>query len=106
MTENGAAAVFSIAPPSLAFRNSVPTRVYTGQLPHDQSGSDFPNAVSGAGERPHVFYQSPKRESWMVIPRAESSPSNPVTAADISPSPGTTTAHSKFSRNSRETICH
>ena len=53
-----------------------------------------------------LFYQAPKRESWMVIPRANSSLSNFVTAGDISPSPGTTTAHSKFSRNSREMICH
>jgi len=53
-----------------------------------------------------TFYQGPNWESWIVIPRAESSSSNPVTAGDISPSPGTTTAHSKFSRNSREMICH
>ena len=53
-----------------------------------------------------LFYQVPNWESWMVIPRADSSSSNLVTAGDISPSPGTTTAHSKFSRNSRDTIRH
>lgn len=42
----------------------------------------------------------------MVIPRADSSSSNFVTAGDISSSPRTTTAHSKFSRNSREMMCH
>ena len=53
-----------------------------------------------------TLYQVPNWESWMVIPRADISSNNLVTAGDISLSPGTTTAHSKFSRNSRETIRH
>src|SRR3954453_6712924 len=60
-----------------------------------------------SAERPPVlFYQLSKRESWMVIPRSDSSPSNFITAGEISRSPGTTTAHLKFSRNSRETMYH
>jgi hypothetical protein len=42
----------------------------------------------------------------MPMPRAVNSSSNCVTEGDISPSPGTTTAHSKFSRNSRELMRH
>jgi hypothetical protein len=38
--------------------------------------------------------------------RAESSSSNCVTAGDISPSSDTTIAHSRFSLNSRVTMCH
>jgi hypothetical protein len=40
----------------------------------------------------------------MVIPRAESSSSSIVTAADCSLSPGTITAHSRFSRKARLTM--
>jgi predicted GH43/DUF377 family glycosyl hydrolase len=44
-----------------------------------------------------LFYHAPNRESWIAIPRANSSSRNRVTAGDISPSPGTTTAYSKRS---------
>ncbi len=81
------------------------------------NGASMPVAILGAlaqpvGSRPHcllaasVFYQGPNRESCMVISRAVSSSSNVFTAGDVSPSPGTTTAHSKFSRNSWEMIRH
>jgi hypothetical protein len=62
--------------------------------------------LAGWGNHSTMFYQGPNRESWIVIPRADSSSSNFVTAGEISPSPGTTAAHSKFSRNARETMCH
>src|SRR5258708_27957682 len=42
----------------------------------------------------------------MVTPRAESSPSNCATPGEVSRSPGTMTAHSRFSRNSLDQICH
>jgi len=41
-----------------------------------------------------------------AMPRADSSVSNCDTAGETSPSPGTTTAHSRFSRNSFVRICH
>ena len=54
----------------------------------------------------HVSYRGPKPDSWMVIPRADSSLSNCFTAGEISLFPGTITAHSKFSLNSRVMISH
>jgi hypothetical protein len=42
----------------------------------------------------------------MTILRTESSSSNFATAGEISPSPGTTTAYSRFWRNSRVTMRH
>jgi hypothetical protein len=51
-------------------------------------------------------YQQPLRSLRMVSPRAESSPSNCATPGEVSRSPGTMTAHSRFSRNSFDLICH
>ncbi len=48
----------------------------------------------------------PKPDSWMVIPRADSSPSNCFTAGEISVFSDAITAHSKFSLSSRVVICH
>ena len=51
-------------------------------------------------------YQQPLDNVRMVTPRAESSPSNCATPGEVSRSPGTMTAHSRFSRNSFDLICH
>src|SRR5258706_1481982 len=51
-------------------------------------------------------YQQPLDNLRMVTPRAESSPSNCATPGEVSRSPGTMTAHSRFSRNSFDLICH
>lgn len=51
-------------------------------------------------------YQTSRRESWMAMSLADSSLSSSATAWEGSPSPGTTTAHSRFSRNSRELMLH
>jgi len=77
-----------------------------GQTTEADCRAPFPTAPLPGRLAAELFYQVPNWESWMVIPRADSSSSNLVTAGDISPSPGTTTAHSKFSRNSRDTIRH
>jgi len=53
-----------------------------------------------------LSYQQPLHNLRMVTPRAESSPSNCATPGEVSRSPGTTTAHSRFSRNSFGLICH
>ncbi|MCU1292229.1 MAG: hypothetical protein JWP08_1079 [Bryobacterales bacterium] len=53
-----------------------------------------------------LVYQTSKRESWILTPRADSSFSNCVTAFDISVSPGTTTAQVRFSRNSLVMMRH
>jgi hypothetical protein len=53
-----------------------------------------------------LSYQQPLHNLRMVTPRAESSPSNCATPGEVSRSPGTTTAHSRFSRNSFDLICH
>src|SRR5580700_1840247 len=53
-----------------------------------------------------LSYQQPLRNLRMVTPRAESSPSNCATPGEASRSPGTITAHSRFSRNSFDLICH
>jgi hypothetical protein len=45
-------------------------------------------------------------ELWIATPLVSNSRSNCATAGVISPSPGTTTAHSRFSRNSRVTMLH
>src|SRR5271165_3511537 len=44
--------------------------------------------------------------SSAATPRAESSLSNCATPGEVSRSPGTMTAHSRFSRNSFDLICH
>ena len=54
----------------------------------------------------HVRYCGTERESWMVIPRTDNSFSNCFTAGEISLSPTTITAHSKFPLSSRVTISH
>src|SRR5258707_2748286 len=51
-------------------------------------------------------YQQPLDNLRMVTPRAESSPSNCATPGEVSRSPGTMTAHSRFSRNSFDLSCH
>ena len=56
--------------------------------------------------RPSTRHQQAVRNLRMVTPRAESSPSNCVTPGEASLSPGTITAHSRFSRNSFNLICH
>src|SRR6266436_4697808 len=53
-----------------------------------------------------LSYQHPLHNLRMVTPRAESSPSNCATPGEVSRSPGTMTAHSRFSRNSFDLICH
>lgn len=53
-----------------------------------------------------LSYQQPLHNLRMVTPRAESSPSNCSTPGEVSRSPGTMTAHSRFSRNSSDLICH
>jgi hypothetical protein len=53
-----------------------------------------------------LSYQQPLRNLRMVTPRAESSPSNCATPGEVSRSPGTMTAHSRFSRDSFDLICH
>jgi hypothetical protein len=53
-----------------------------------------------------LVYQQPLHNLRMVTPRAESSPSNCATAGEVSRSPGTMTAHSRFSRSSFDVICH
>lgn len=53
-----------------------------------------------------LSYQQPLHNLRMGIPRAESSPSNCATPGEVSRSPGTMTAHSRFSRNSFDLICH
>src|SRR5258705_10025734 len=50
-------------------------------------------------------YQQPLDSLRMVTPRAESSPSNCATPGEVSRSPGTMTAHSRFSRNSFDLSC-
>src|SRR5271154_5782186 len=55
---------------------------------------------------PSTRHQQPVRNLRMVTPRAESSPSNCVAPGEGSRSPGTITAHSKFSRDSFDRICH
>src|ERR1700686_436215 len=57
-------------------------------------------------ENAALSYQQPLRNLRMVTPRAESSPSNCATPGEVSRSPGTMTAHSRFSRNSFDLICH
>jgi hypothetical protein len=51
-------------------------------------------------------HQQPAGNLRMVTPRAESSPSNCATPGETSRPPGTTTAHSRFSRNSFDLISH
>src|ERR1700688_4158476 len=51
-------------------------------------------------------HQQPVGNLRMVTPRAESSPSNCTTPGETSRSPGTITAHSRFSRNSLDLISH
>src|SRR5712672_1953706 len=51
-------------------------------------------------------HQSSMPELRIVIPLAASSASSCATADETSPSPGTTTAHSRFSRNSRVLMLH
>ena len=51
-------------------------------------------------------HQQPVGNLRMVTPRAESSPSNCATPGETVRSPGTITAHSRFSRNSFDLICH
>jgi hypothetical protein len=53
-----------------------------------------------------LSYQQPLRNLRMVTPRAESSPSNCATPGEVSRSPGTMTAHSRFSLNSFDLSCH
>ena len=53
-----------------------------------------------------LSYQQPLHNLRMVTPRAESSPSNCATPGEVRRSPGTTTAHSRFPRNSFDLICH
>jgi hypothetical protein len=53
-----------------------------------------------------LSYQPPRHNLLMVTPRAESSSSNCATPGEVSRSPGTMTAHSRFSRNSFDLICH
>jgi hypothetical protein len=53
-----------------------------------------------------LSYQQPRHNLRMVTPRAESSSSNCATPGEVSRSPGTMTAHSRFSRNSFDLICH
>src|ERR1700686_1448848 len=53
-----------------------------------------------------LTYQQPLDNLRIVTPRAESSPSNCATPGEVSRSPGTMTAHSRFSRNSFDLICH
>ncbi len=53
-----------------------------------------------------LSYQQPLHNLRMVTPRAESSPSNCATPGEVPRSPGTMTAHSRFSRNSFDLICH
>ena len=50
-------------------------------------------------------HQQPVGNLRMVTPRAESSPSNCATPGETVRSPGTITAHSRFSRNSFDLIC-
>src|ERR1700693_4528718 len=51
-------------------------------------------------------HQQPVGNLRMVTPRAESSPSSCATPGETVRSPGTITAHSRFSRNSFDLICH
>src|ERR1700681_2018804 len=51
-------------------------------------------------------HQQPVDSLRMATPRLESSSSNCATPGEITRSPGTSTAHSKFSRNSFDLICH
>ena len=51
-------------------------------------------------------YQLSNPELWIAIPRNDNSSSNRATARLTSPSPGTTTAHVRFSRNSRVLMRH
>jgi len=53
-----------------------------------------------------LFYQQPRHNLRTVTPRAESSLSNCATPREVSRSPGTMTAHCRFSRNSFDLICH
>ena len=53
-----------------------------------------------------LSYQQPRHNLRMVTPRAESSSSNWATPGEVSRSPGTMIAHSRFSRNSFDLICH
>lgn len=53
-----------------------------------------------------LSYQQPRHNLLMVTPRAESSSSNWATPGEVSRSPGTMIAHSRFSRNSFDLICH
>src|ERR1700674_3146166 len=55
---------------------------------------------------PLACYQQPVGNLRMATPRLESSPSNCATPGETPRSPGTTTAHSRFSRNSFDLICH
>jgi hypothetical protein len=56
----------------------------------------------------HIAFGYPRslHNLRIVMPRAESSPSNCTSPREVSRSPGTTTAHSRFSRNSFDLICH
>src|SRR5216117_1226718 len=56
--------------------------------------------------RDATLYQHPQAHARIVTPRAAISPSNCDTPRDTSASPGTTTAHSRFSRNSLFRISH
>ena len=51
-------------------------------------------------------YQYSMSELWILIPLAEISESNNETAGVTSPSPGTTVAHSRLSRNSFVDMLH
>lgn len=53
-----------------------------------------------------LSYQQPLHNLRMVTPRAESSSSICATPGEVSRSPGTMTAHSRFSLNSFDLICH
>jgi hypothetical protein len=51
-------------------------------------------------------HQQPVDSLRMATPRVESSSSNCATPGETTRSPGTITAHSRFSRNSLDLICH
>ena len=80
----------SLSPPRMLPRIPFMVRVYTRCRLRDAAQS----------------YQQPLDNLRMVTPRAESSPSNCATPGEVSRSPGTMTAHSRFSRNSFDLICH
>jgi hypothetical protein len=69
-------------------------------------GNDDGRTKFSGGTDAALSYQQPLHNLRMVTPRAESSSSNCTTPGEASRSPGTMTAHSRFSRNSFDVICH